>query len=43
MVLPEQFKNRMRNMLGDEYQDFIDSYEMPRQYGLRVNTLKVSP
>ena len=32
-----------RQMLGDEYQDFIDSYEMPRQYGLRVNTLKVSP
>ena len=43
MVLPENFKARMRKMLDGEYQDFIDSYEMPRQYGLRVNTLKMSP
>ncbi|MCH1984425.1 RsmB/NOP family class I SAM-dependent RNA methyltransferase [Ruminococcus sp. OA3] len=30
-------------MLGGEYQEFIKSYDEPRQFGLRVNTLKISP
>ena len=41
--LPEEFLETMKEMLGDEYQAFLDSYEEPRKYGLRVNTLKISP
>ena len=32
----------MQKMLGDEYESFIKSYELPRTYGLRVNTSKIS-
>lgn len=41
-ILPQAFLHRMKEMLGDEYEDFIRSYEMPRTYGLRVNTAKIS-
>lgn len=41
--LPEQFLERMKEMLGDEYGEFLASYEKPRTYGLRVNTLKMTP
>lgn len=41
--LPEEFRERMRQMLGESYVTFLESYDRPRQYGLRVNTLKVSP
>ena len=43
MRLPEEFKERMKHMLGAEYPAFLASYEMQRNYGLRVNTLKISP
>lgn len=36
------FLSRMKEMLGDEYKDFLESYEKPRTYGLRVNTSKIS-
>ena len=42
MKLPEEFLKRMKNMLGDELDDFLASYDQPRYHGLRVNTLKVS-
>lgn len=43
MRLPEEFLNKMRSLLErDEYEVFISSYNMPRYYGLRVNTLKIS-
>ncbi len=42
MKLPEAFISRMQEMLGPEFDDFMDSYNQPRYYGLRVNTLKVS-
>lgn len=39
--LPEDFRNRMKNMLGEEeYEQFLSSYDRPREYGLRVNRLK---
>lgn len=41
--LPLEFTSRMKDMLGNQYQDFINSYENPRCFGLRVNTLKISP
>lgn len=40
--LPKAFLERMKAMLGDEYEDFLKSYEAPRQFGLRINTLKIS-
>ncbi|MCX7842714.1 MAG: RsmB/NOP family class I SAM-dependent RNA methyltransferase [Clostridia bacterium] len=43
MKLPQEFLNKMQNLLeAEEYKAFIDSYDAPRHYGLRVNTLKVS-
>ena len=39
--LPKAFLERMKTMLGKEYEDFLKSYEAPRQFGLRVNTLKI--
>lgn len=33
----------MKDLLGDEYQAYLDSFEEPRIYGLRVNTLKWTP
>ncbi len=33
----------MKNMLGDEYEAFLAGYDLPRQYGLRVNTMRLSP
>ena len=41
-LLSPAFLERMQNMLGDEYDDFLKSYEAPRTYGLRVNTAKIS-
>lgn len=29
-------------MLGDEFDAYLDSYENPRQYGLRVNPMKIT-
>ena len=31
--LPEAFEKRMREMLGEEYQAYLDSYQETRQYG----------
>jgi NOL1/NOP2/sun family putative RNA methylase len=43
MKLPFEFLNKMKSLLGeDEYKEFVESYEKPRYYGLRVNTLKIS-
>ncbi|WP_046225316.1 RsmB/NOP family class I SAM-dependent RNA methyltransferase [Paenibacillus dauci] len=40
--LPPQFVQRMQDLLGDEFQAFMDSYEQSPRAGLRVNTLKIS-
>ena len=40
--LPEAFLVRMKDMLGEEYEDFLKSYELPRTAGLRLNTAKIS-
>lgn len=42
-VLPIDFMEKMRRILGDEYEAFLKSYEEPRNFGLRVNTAKISP
>lgn len=42
MILPENFLYRMKNILGDEYTQFLDEYKKEPFKGLRVNTLKCS-
>ncbi|WP_188536507.1 RsmB/NOP family class I SAM-dependent RNA methyltransferase [Paenibacillus segetis] len=39
--LPITFLQRMRELLGDEYEAFLSSYDNPRYIGIRVNTLKI--
>ena len=41
-TLPLPFLERMKEMLGDDYNTFLQSYENPRTYGLRINTAKLS-
>ena len=41
--LPIEFENKMKKLLGEEYGDFLDSYDRPRNFGLRVNVDKISP
>jgi len=43
MKLPAGFLEKMKNLLDDnEYEEFLESYNKPRYYGLRINTLKIS-
>ena len=42
LELPEEFASRMEEMLGEEYDAFLESYQLPRSYGLRVNTGKIT-
>ena len=39
--LPIDFTNKMKNLLGAEYHDFIKSYQQPKASALRVNSLKI--
>ncbi|MBO7374303.1 MAG: RsmF rRNA methyltransferase first C-terminal domain-containing protein [Lachnospiraceae bacterium] len=41
-LLPLEFENRMKDMLGSEYDDFLRSYDDTKKVGIRVNTLKNS-
>lgn len=41
LELPEAFLERMKQLRGETYTDFLDSYLRPREYGLRVNTEKL--
>ncbi len=43
MSLPEKYLEAMKDMLKDDYQAYLDSFNDNRLYGLRVNTLKISP
>lgn len=40
MNLPAAFEEKMRALLGDEFDAYIACYEEPRYYGMRVNTGK---
>ena len=40
--LPLEFLDRMQILLGEEYEEFLKTYDDPRRYGLRVNTAKIS-
>lgn len=41
MELPERYIEKMRQLLGDEFSPYLDSFETPSVNGLRVNTGKV--
>lgn len=41
-MLPEQFLERMKEMLGEEYSYFLESYDRPENHSLRINLLKGS-
>ncbi len=40
IMLPQRFKERMRELLGEEYSAFEASYEQEKVQGLRFNSLK---
>ena len=42
MNLPENYLKNMKDLLKDEYDEYIRCFDMPRSYGLRVNTQKIS-
>lgn len=40
-MLPKAFLDRMRQMLGEEYGEFLESYQEERYQALRLNPLKI--
>lgn len=42
MNLPLKYTEAMKELLGNEYTDYINSFNDTRLYGLRVNNLKIS-
>jgi len=40
MNLPEEYVTKMRGLLQNDYEEYIDSFSNERLYGIRVNTLK---
>jgi NOL1/NOP2/sun family putative RNA methylase len=42
MNLPDKYIDKMKRLLGDEYKDYINSFNDERHYGLRVNNLKLN-
>ncbi|WP_058485297.1 RsmF rRNA methyltransferase first C-terminal domain-containing protein [Defluviitalea phaphyphila] len=43
MQLPIEFEKKMKNILKDEFNEYIKSFKKERSYGLRTNTLKITP
>ena len=39
-ALPEVFLRKMKKLLGEEYEAFLQSYEAEKVQGLRLNTRK---
>lgn len=42
MNLDNQFIEKMKIALGDDFDSFMDSYDDERYYGIKINTLKIS-
>ena len=42
MKLPQEYIDRMKELLKDEFEAFYKSYESDKLQGLRINTLKIS-
>lgn len=43
MNLPKKYLDTMKDMLKDEFDDYLESFNQSRLYGLRINTLKITP
>lgn len=43
MTLPKLFEDRMRELLGEEFEEYAACFDKKHYSGLRVNTLKISP
>src|SRR4051812_39798966 len=43
LKLPEAYIERIRGMLGEATEDFLNIYNQPKTQGLRINPLKVNP
>ncbi|MCR5153767.1 MAG: RsmB/NOP family class I SAM-dependent RNA methyltransferase [Lachnospiraceae bacterium] len=42
MKLPEKFENRMKDLLGEEFNSFLTGFEEERYGGVRFNSLKIN-
>ncbi|OOB77184.1 MAG: RNA methyltransferase [Epulopiscium sp. Nuni2H_MBin003] len=42
MNLPKQFKENIKNLLKEEYDEYINSFSKPHYTGIRINTSKIS-
>lgn len=42
MNLPEKYLENMKQLLNNEFDDYIRMFDQPRSFGLRVNTNKIS-
>ena len=42
MQLPDKYLDSMKELLGEEYEAYLKSFDDARLYGLRVNTKKIS-
>lgn len=42
MSLPQDFLDKMQQLLGEEFDEFIKSYDHEKSHGLRLNLLKTS-
>lgn len=43
MNLPQAYIKKMKKLLGRDFDKYIESFNEPRLYGLRANTLKILP
>lgn len=43
MSLPSKYLESMKELLKEDYDNYLESFHDSRLYGLRVNTLKISP
>ena len=41
-ILPDSYLENMKELLGSDFNKYIESFDNTRLYGLRVNTLKIS-
>ena len=42
ITLPVEFENRMKEMLKDDFEQFMASYDDKKKTGIRINTVKIS-
>lgn len=42
IMLPEDYKKQMKNILGSDFENYLNALDMPSIRGLRVNTNKIS-